>query len=117
MRSFTKTLARASILAGLASMTGTANAADAWATDTVNQVYPLGNGSFVIVLVNSPPACPNTNSPRYLYVVAGENGVTADGVKAMLATSLAAMAMGKQLQVNFSDSTASCYVNRLMVIN
>ena len=40
-----------------------------------------------------------------------------DGVKAMLASALAAMAMGKQIQIAFDDSTTYCYVNRFVVVN
>ena len=103
-------------ICGLAG-TGSALSAEAWATAAVSSVYPLANGSFVLTLTTSPPGCPSTSNPKYLYVVAGENGVTADGVKAMLATALTAAVAGKQLSVAFDDSSASCYVNRLSLIN
>jgi hypothetical protein len=47
--------------------------------------------------------------------MAGQNGVTAEGVKAMLATSLLAYALQKPLQINYDDATSSCFVNRLLV--
>ena len=107
------------LLSGLGGLLGAGSAlgGEAWGVDTVKMVYPLANGSFVLILNTSPPSCPSAGNPKYLYVVAGENGVTADGVKAMLATALTAAAAGKQLQVAFDDSTVSCYVNRLALVN
>jgi hypothetical protein len=107
------------LLCGVGGLAGAGSAlgAEAWGTDTVKSVYPLANGSFVLTLNTSPPGCPSTSNPKYLYVVAGENGVTADGVKAMLAVALTAAAAGKQLSVAFDDSSPSCYVNRLALVN
>jgi len=110
--------ALATMLLGIGSLlaAGSATGAESWGADFVKWVYPLANGSFVVTLNTDPPNC-TANSPKYLRVVAGENGVTADGVKAMLATALAALAAGKQLQVAFDDSTSNCYVNRLLIVN
>jgi hypothetical protein len=110
---------RAAIAVGLLAMmiASGANAVEGWATDTLKYVYPLSTGNFVIALNSNPAICPAVGDPKYFYVVAGENGVTADGVKAMLAAALAAMAMGKQLQIAFDNSTTYCYVNRLVVVN
>lgn len=96
---------------------GVAGAAEVWGTGELRYVYPMANGSFVITLVTDPAACPVSTSPKYLWVSPGENGVTSDGVKAMLATALTALAAGKQLQIAFSDSTTYCYVNRLLIVN
>jgi hypothetical protein len=92
-------------------------AAESWASGTLKSVYPLSNGSFVVIFFTSPAACTNANNPRYLLVSAGENGVTAEGVKAMLATSLAAFVAGKQIQLAFDDSTSSCYINRMAIVD
>jgi hypothetical protein len=109
----------AMIAAGCFSMmfAGGANAVEGWATDTLRYVYPLSTGNFVIALNSNPAICPAVGDPKYFYVVAGENGVTADGVKAMLASALAAMAMGKQIQIAFDNATTYCYVNRFVVVN
>lgn len=108
------------VLAGIAALgfTGLSQATERWAADgTLRLVYPQGDGSFVIALTTGPAQCLSTANPKYLHVVPGQNGVTADGVKALLASSLAAMAMGKLINVAFDDSTAYCYVNRIVVIN
>ena len=94
---------------------GQAQAAAAWVQSTVKFVYPQGDGSFVLGFVSDAGTCSNVNSPKYFYVVAGQNGVTADGVKALLATALTAFATGSTLSVAFDDATASCYINRLSV--
>jgi len=110
---------KAAIAVGCLAMTlaSSANAVEGWATDKLRYVYPLANGSFVIALASNPTNCPATGNPKYFYVSAGENGVTVDGVKAMLASVLAAMAMEKNVQIAFDDSTPYCYVNRLVVVN
>ena len=91
---------------------GIAMATDQWAAGTVKNVYPMADGSFVITLSTSPATCPGAQNPNYLWVVVGQNGVTADGLKAMLATALTAAATEKPITLAFSDSTTYCYVNR-----
>jgi hypothetical protein len=112
-------LFKTAIAAGVAmlGLSMPAAAAEQWATNKLKFVYPLANGSFVLAFQVDPTNCPSVGSPKYFYVAAGENGVTADGVKAMLAASFAAMAMDKDLQLAFSDSSTYCYVNRLLVVN
>jgi hypothetical protein len=92
-----------------------AAAAEQWGSGNLKRVYTMADGSFVIMLQTDPPACPAPSSPKYLWVTPGQNGVTADGLKALLATSLAAIAAGRPIEVAFSDSTTSCYVNRLLI--
>jgi hypothetical protein len=107
------------LLLGIGSFaaTGPAAGAESWGADQVRFVYPMANGSFVVTLNTDPPNCTAPSSPKYLWVAVGQNGVTAEGLKAMLATALAALAAGKQLQVAFDDSTTYCYVNRMLIIN
>src|SRR5688572_29303944 len=94
-----RNLAAAAILA--ASFSGTASAAEEWASSNVKFVYPLSNGGFVIGLVDSPASCTNANNPKYLYVAVGSNGVTQDGAKMMLGVALTGFAAGKRVSVNF----------------
>jgi hypothetical protein len=97
------------VLLGLA---GGAQAANQYFQSTVQAVYPLADGTFVLIFAQSSPSCHSPNSPQYFYITTNQNGVTADGVKAMLATALAAFAMGKTLAIAFDDSTQYCYINR-----
>jgi hypothetical protein len=92
-----------------------ADAAVAYMQSTVKFVYPLGDGSFVLGFTNDAGTCASPNSPKYFYVMAGQNGVTADGVKAMLATALAAFTAGYTLWIAYDDATTSCYINRFSV--
>jgi len=87
-------------------------AATQYFQSTLQSVYPLADGSFVLIFTQSGSNCHSLNSPPYFYVTAGQNGVTADGVKAMLATALTAFSLGKTLAGAFDDSTPNCYVNR-----
>jgi hypothetical protein len=79
---------------------------------TLAFVYPMGDGSFVLGFTQGSTFCPSQNAPQYFYVMPGQNGVTVDGAKAMLATALTAFALGKTLSIAFDDSTTYCYVNR-----
>ena len=81
---------------------------------TVKSVYPQADGSFVIILANDTSTCTAT-SPKYFYVMPGQNGMTVDGAKAMLATALTAFALGSSLELIFDDATTSCYVNRIVI--
>lgn len=101
------------VLSGLADP---AAAAEAWAVATLKFVYPLGDGSVVLAMTTDPPTCTSTATPKYLLVRAGQNGMTADGAKNILAAALTALAMGTQFQVNFDDSTSNCYVNRAAAV-
>jgi hypothetical protein len=101
-------------LAALA-MLAPASAAEGWHQDYVKSVYPMSNGNFVVTFATSPANCTNGSNPKYFYVQAGHNGVTAEGVKAMLAVSLMAFAGGKKLTIVFDDSSYSCDINRMSV--
>jgi ABC-type sugar transport system substrate-binding protein len=79
---------------------------------TLAFVYPMADGSFVLGFTQGMSFCQSPNSPQYFYVTPGQNGVNADGAKAMLATALTAFATGKTLSIAFDDSTPSCYINR-----
>jgi hypothetical protein len=105
----------ATILA-MTSIAPPARGAAVWASSTVKYVYPLADGSVVLALMDSPPTCTNTANPKYLQITVGQNGVTADALKNMLATALTAFAMDAQVQVNFDDATNDCFVNRLALI-
>jgi hypothetical protein len=110
-----KLILRAVVGVVLAAGAAQANAAESWYQDTIKTIYPLPNGDFVVTFVNSPPACLNTSTPKYLHVQAGVYGVTSEGVKSMLATSLVAYVAGKRLTVVFDDTSTSCSVNRMII--
>jgi hypothetical protein len=95
-----------------------ANAAEQWAEGYLMHVYPEADGNFIVTFQGTQPTgCANTANPKYFEVRAGQYGVNADGVKAMLATALTAHASGKMIQLAFDDSTANCYVNRLRIVS
>lgn len=98
---------------GIVVAPGLANASTQWVADKVRNVYPQGDGSFIIVFVTLQPSCPSASSPQYFYVSPGQNGANADGVKGMLATTLTAFATGTKITVAFDNATSYCYVNRL----
>jgi len=96
---------------------------------TIYSFYPQPDGSFIL-LFNEPSM--NANSPclgplffdstvgrsyKYYSVKAGENGVTNDGVRAMLAVSLLVFGRGPSgptMSVVFDDTNVNshCAINR-----
>jgi hypothetical protein len=109
------------LLLGAALYVGTvpgAFAAEQWAEGYLMHVYPEADGSFILTFQGTQPGgCTNTANPKYFEVKAGQYGVNADGVKAMLATALTAHVSGKWVQLAFDDSSSNCYVNRLRIVN
>lgn len=84
---------------------------------TIKMLYPLADGSFVLIFNADSPSCPNAITPKYYYVSVGNNGVTLEGSKKMYAAAALAMAMNKQVNIAFDNATSSCFINRLTVIN
>lgn len=93
---------------------GVAAATQTWFGSTVSRVYPQADGSFVVTFTSDVGStCTSASSPKYYNVAAGQSGVTADAVKAMLAIVITAYSMGSSVAINFDDATSNCYVNRL----
>lgn len=92
-----------------------ARAADIWHTSTVRQIYPLADGSFVLIFNQDSPSCLDANNPNYHYVTVGQNGMTLEGAKKVYAIAMLAFSMGKQLQINFNDA-GGCYINRAAIV-
>lgn len=104
-------------LLAFAFSSGVSSAAEVWFANYVKHVYPHASGSFVIIFVADAPTCSSASNPDYFNVSVGNNGVTADGAKAMLAVVLTAFVANKRIQLAFDDSTPSCYVNRLLILD
>ncbi|WNZ54680.1 response regulator receiver protein [Microbulbifer sp. MKSA007] len=90
-------------------------AEEVWFTSTITKVYPHGDGRFVVTFDDDSSACINGNDPKHHWVVLGENGVTQQGLKLMFSAALAGAAAGKEVTINFDDSTNWCYISRLFV--
>lgn len=94
-----------------------AHAAERWHGGVPKTVYTGGSGWIVLTFPTEAPDCTATGSPKYMYIVVGANGVTADGAKQMLATAMLAVATGKSLSVAYDDASPSCYINRVLIGN
>lgn len=105
----------ASLLVLLMSDVTNAHAAESYHTGILKFVYPLGDGSYVIGFTTQAAACTNANSPKYHYISVGQNGVTGDGLRNIVATALMVFASAKNVTVAFDDASAGCHVNRLTV--
>lgn len=100
----------------LAAFTCVSVAAETWHTSTIKYLYPLADGTFVLVFDVNAPACTNTNTNKYHYVIPSQNGMTDEGARKIYAAALMAMATDKAVQFTFDDATSTCYINRLVVI-
>src|SRR5689334_3963288 len=96
----------------LATTSLNAHATERYHVSTVKFVYPLGTGEFIIGFDVDTAQCSSDQTPKYMYVAAGQNGVTAEGAPKIYAAVLTAFAMGKRLYIAFDDSTPACYINR-----
>lgn len=103
------------MLAAFFGWTSAAVAASQFVQSSLVFVYPQADGSFVLGFAQGSTFCQSPNSPQYFYVTPGQNGVTADGAKAMLATALTAFGLGKTVSLAFDDATPYCYVNRFSI--
>lgn len=92
-----------------------AHAAEVWHSSKIRLIYPLANGSVVLAMATNAADCTNTSSPKYHFIQAGQNGMTAEGVKNLLAVAMAAAAQGKDVSISYDNATNSCFVNRLSV--
>jgi hypothetical protein len=97
------------------SIAGGLAAAETWHSSTVRWIYPQGDGGLVVAFQTDSPSCTSPATPDYYYVYVGQNGVTAEGFKNILAALLSAAAQGRAVQFAFDNATGACYVNRVLV--
>jgi hypothetical protein len=95
--------------------TGAAASADTWHTSRIENIYPLADGQVVVIFVDDAPACTGGTENKYHYITAGTFGVTAEGLRMMMATLLTAYAMDRRISVLFNEASPGCYINRLYI--
>jgi hypothetical protein len=85
-----------------------ASASPVWtAVGTIAYVQVIEDGEF-LVYTSAPLSAPCTQA-HAIYIYLNENGVTTDGVKALLAVALTAITAGKNVLILYDDSTPACY--------
>jgi hypothetical protein len=82
-------------------------------TAPIKWIHSQADGSFVLTLTTDSATC--LGSPKQYYVVAGQNGMTAEGAKRVFAAAMLALSLNKSISVYFESATAECYVNRVLV--
>ena len=92
------------------------NAALTEHVSTIESVYPLADGSFIVTFDQNAATCPSTKSPKYHFVSSNQVGVTEEAAKRIYAAALLALAMDKQVRVYFDDSTMYCWIDRMRVV-
>ena len=90
-----------------------AHATPTWHTAKIDIIYPLADGSFVLQLDNDSSACTSGSSPDFYYVRVGQNAVTQEALKNMLALAMTAASLRIDVSINFDASGTACYINRL----
>lgn len=89
----------------------TANAAVKWTTDSkVNVVQALNDGGFLITLdrvVN--PVCQGAGDSKRVHIYPGQNGVTAEGAKALLSVAITAMVSNLNVSIMYDDAASNCW--------
>lgn len=111
-----KNLLRTILAALLLTACIQAHAAEVWHTAYVTRVYPQPDGSVRLAFSSDHASCTNNSTPKWHFIVVGQNSVTADGLRAMHSIALTALAMERQVSIAFDDATASCYINRLQIL-
>ncbi len=91
------------------------NAAEIWHTSTIRVIYPLADGSFILVFNANSVSCSSASNPHYYYATVGQNGLTAEGSKKMYALATLAFATNKPISFAFDNATPNCYINRLHI--
>lgn len=100
----------------LLSAHSAAQATERTHTALVQRVFPQNNATLYLTFTSDSSFCTSTDSPDRYTVQVGQNSVTADGLKAMHALFLTAIAAGKQVTFYYDDATTSCYLNRAVIL-
>jgi len=80
---------------------------------TITNIEIVNDGGFLVYPSGGLSAACTAGG---IYVYAGQNNVTTDGVKALLSVVLTALTSGKTVQILYDDSTPQCY-GRYIQIN
>lgn len=97
-------------LAGLFSFGAAEQAAATpqWsAAGTPTTVEVIETGGFLIRLSNGISSACTAGTAIYFY--AGQNSVTTDGVKSLLAVATAALLAGKTVTIYYDNATSNCW--------
>lgn len=86
-----------------------------WHTSTIEKIYPLSDGDFVLIFDTNSDDCPSTSAGKYHYVTIGENAVNLEGANKMYSLAMTAALTDKKVTVYFSDTSNNCYINRMSV--
>ncbi len=84
-----------------------------WFNSTLKTIYPLSDGSFILVFKDTNENC--LSKPQYHQVKAGQNGVTPLAIELMFSTALSAGTLGKKMSIVYDASSEYCYINRMKV--
>lgn len=89
-------------------------ATEQWFMGTISALYPLSDGSFIVLFNEDSTEC--SDAGKYHWVVVGQNNVTTEGAERMLSTVMAAGMANKQININFDKDSSKCYINRMQLI-
>lgn len=104
-----------SLCVALASYVPSASADTVSLISTIRTIDAQADGRLILTFHDESPNCINTSSPKFHYLVVGQNGVTAEGFKNAHATAMLAVALGKSVQIHFNSQSSACYISRIIL--
>lgn len=84
-----------------------------WFKSKIKKLYPLADGSIVVIFEDSSPSC--TNTSKYHHLSSGSNGMTEQGLERVYSALLVAASAKKVVNVNFDASSSLCHINRVLI--
>jgi hypothetical protein len=92
------------------------HATDTWTgLKDIQSLEVVETGGFLIAFTTALATPCAGSGPNTVYVYPDQNSVTASGVKTQYATALAAIAMGKQVNVMYDSASANCWGRYLII--
>lgn len=98
-------------------ITSVSYAVPTWHTAKIKHIYPLSEGSVIIIFDTAHAACVTLDGAvrTYYYIRQGHNGVNEQGLKHIYSAALTAFTTEKNVTVNFDSDTTGCFINRMLI--
>ena len=103
------------VLSLVALLAQPASASTVSLISTIRTIDAQSDGRVVFTFHDESPNCINASSPKFHYLVVGQNGMTAEGFKNAHATAMLAFALGKSVHIYFNSASSACYISRIIV--
>ncbi len=82
---------------------------------TIEEVWVVVHGGFLIKFTSEVNAACTTIDTKTVYFYAGQEGVTVEGVQALLSAALTAHVARRQIKIVYNDSYVQCWGDSIHV--